>query len=207
VIGPDIGGTEDHCLTFVRKWAEAVLRQVERVRTARRKFHEEVVDRDEWQPEEWSPLDVEPKMSWRSLWAEQHILVWAAHQLEEWACRLAEVRGQQPPQRDRLLTDLRNSLEHLAESEIDDYSAVASPKKGWSLQRLPKGRLGIAVGGDRVFELIDPKILEERAVAVVRMIDAELDALEDAAVSCYLGMEEDRAEAEAFRRAGIAFDE
>jgi len=64
------------------------------------------------------------------------------------------------------------------------------------------------VGGHRVFQLIEPRTLENRAVAVVRMLDAELAALDAAVVSCYLEMEaEDRAEAEAFRRAGIAFDD
>jgi hypothetical protein len=227
VIGPEFGGAEDHCLTLVRTWAEAVLRQVERVRAVRRNFHAE--DRD-MMTEDWTPENIALQRSWRSLWAEQHTLVWAAFQLEQWTRRLAEVRGQQPPEQYRLLADLRHSLEHLAEANLADALALVphdvSPKKKmkWSLSRLPNGCLVLGVGGRRVFELIEPDTLRDRALAVLRELDAEVDADMEALAQDYLEMEaaarrEDaalrRVEAAALRHAklealrhadGIVFD-
>jgi hypothetical protein len=70
----------------------------------------------------------------------------------------------------------------------------------------------IGAGGHRAFGLIEPETLEERALAVVRKVEAELNAemeeLIDAAGERYMEM---RAEAErerrALGRAGIIWEE
>jgi hypothetical protein len=158
------------------------------------------------------PTEDDLAKDWRSLWAEEHMLVWAAHQLEEWSRRLATVRAEEPPERDQLLADLRNTLEHLHEVEFEDSCAVvppdASPRKHWSLRRLPHGRLVIGSGGRRVFDLIEPETVEERALAVVRKIDAEMDELIEAAGEHYMEMlaDEER-ERRALERAGIILEE
>jgi hypothetical protein len=124
--GPSYSGAveeaEDTCRSFVQMWAEAVMLQVERVRQIRRKANAD--GRAYERMEDWSPDALDLARTFRAQWTEEQTLVWAAHQVERWARRLAEERGEEPPPRDQVLADLRNALEHLDEAEFDGGHAV-----------------------------------------------------------------------------------
>lgn len=190
---------ESYSSTFVRTWAEAVLREVKRVRKIRKKDARDSRNHDRM--EDWSPTQEDLQRNFRSVWAEEHTLVWAAHQLEQWSQRLARERGQEPPEADPVLKQVRDALEHLDDAEFEGFYAVpgeapsenASKRKtkrdpNRSLRALPGSRLGIAVGGELAFGFINAKELEDRALAVVRAIE---DELEQEAIDRYLDMLEE----------------
>jgi hypothetical protein len=183
--GCPVTDSEDYCQFFVRIWAEAVLRQVDRVRAMRKRFH--IDDRNYERLEEWSPTEEDLQRNFRSLWAEELTLLWAAHHLERWGVRLAQERGGTPPERDDVLGNVRNALEHLDDVAFEDDHAVPGDdeKKNWSLRKLPDRRLAISLGGDSAFGLIDVHELEARALTAVNAI---IDELEQAAVDWYLEM-------------------
>jgi len=119
----------------------------------------------------WPPLtghDMFP--NWRRLWAAQHHLVWAAHQLERWVARLARERRKKVPKPDPVLADLRNALEHLDEADLDESTATASsnPARTKSLRKLLGSQLLIGTGANpgRLFDLIDSEEIEQRAWTV-----------------------------------------
>ena len=148
------------------------MRQVERVREVRRKARS--LGRAYERMEDYSPDELDLARSFRAQWTEEQTLVWAAHQVERWARRLAEERGQEPPPRDRVLADLRNALEHLDEAEFEGHHAVPS-HRSWSLRALPDSRLLIATrDAGLAFGLIDVNELESRALGVVRTVEDEL---------------------------------
>lgn len=152
------------------------MRQVQRVREIRRKSRRDV--RAAERMEDWSPDEIALAANFRAQWAEEQTLVWAAHQVERWARRLAEERGKEPPPRDQVLADLRNALEHLDEAEFAGGHAVPGDKSR-SLKALPNSRLAIETGHHLAFGLIDVDELERRALAVVGTVEDEL--MEEAA--------------------------
>jgi hypothetical protein len=102
-------------------------------------------------------------------------LVWAAYQVERWAQRLAEERGDDPPPRDEVLANVRNALEHLDEAEFEGSHAVPGLSGNRSLRKLPGERLPLFAGYNGLaFGLIDPGELERRALGVVATIEDEL---------------------------------
>jgi hypothetical protein len=111
----------------------------------------------------------------REVFAETHALVWAAHQVERWAGRLAEERGEDPPPRDEVLANVRNALEHLDEADFDGHHAVPGYSGNRSLRKLPGARLQLYTSYNGLaFGLIDPTELERRALGVVGAIEDEL---------------------------------
>lgn len=124
--------------------------------------------------EDWSPDELDLAQSSRAQWAEEHSLVWAAYQVERWAQRLAEERGEDPQPRDEVLVNVRNALEHLDEAEFKDGHAVPGHSGNRSLRKLPGDRLPIGTGYSLAFGLIDPSELERRALGVVATIEDEL---------------------------------
>lgn len=185
---------ENLCKTFVQTWAEAVIRQVRRVRELRARAAKD--GRNFERLENWSPTSEDLAQNFRAQWAEEQTLVWAAYQLERWARRLAEERKQEPPESDEVLANLRNALEHLDEAEFSNQaelitgatggwvysygrSAVPGKKTNRSLRALPSSKISIATPeGARspAFGLIDVEELERRAKAYVRRIEDELMA-------------------------------
>jgi hypothetical protein len=168
---------EEICRSFVQTWAEAVKRQVERVREVRDKDRE--LFRAYERMEDWSPDELDLAKSSRAIWAEEHTLIWAAYQVERWAQRLAEERGGEPPLRDEVLANVRNALEHLDEAGFEAGHAVPGPSGNRSLRKLPGGRLPLTTGGRLAFGLIEPGELERRSLAVVDAVENEL--MEEAA--------------------------
>ena len=172
-----VEAAEETCQSFVQMWAEAVVRQVKRVREVRRKAHS--LGRSyERMDGEWSADALDLARCFREQWAEEQALVWAAHQVERWARRLAEERGEEPPPRDQVLANLRNALEHLDEAEFEGHHAVPGDGSR-SLKELPGSQLRIATGNGLAFGLIDVSELENRALGVVRAVEDEL--MEEAA--------------------------
>lgn len=167
--------SEDTCQVFVQMWAEEVTRQVSRVRRTREKadFDWRAAER----MEDWSPSELDIAQNFRTQWAEEHTLVWAAHQLERWVCRLAEERGEEIPPRDQALANVRNALEHLDEAEFEGDDVVPG-ERSRSLRALPKSRLPLQTGfgNGLAFGLIDVKELEDRALAIVSSIEDKLMA-------------------------------
>ncbi|MGZ6840161.1 MAG: hypothetical protein ACXVHC_06865, partial [Frankiaceae bacterium] len=90
--------------------------------------------------------------------------MWAAHQLERWARRLAREQGLPQPPSDPVLTDLRNALEHLDEAELDESTASAGDhlKSNRSLRKLPGSQLiiGAPTNPRRLFDMIDSVEIE-----------------------------------------------
>ncbi len=152
------------------------MRQVGRVRQIREEARR--LGRAYERMEDWSPDVLDLARSFRAQWAEEQALVWAAHQVERWARRLAEERADEPPPRDQVLADLRNALEHLDEAEFEGGYAVPGD---WSrsLRALPGSQLWIAAGDGLAFGLIDVNELESRALGVVSTVENEL--MEEAA--------------------------
>jgi hypothetical protein len=186
--------TEEHAVLFVRTWAETVLRQIKRVNEAREKLHLDSRNYDRM--EDWSPTEEDVERAFRALWAEEHTLVWAAHQLEQWRIRLGQLRKRDGVARDTKLASLRNALEHLVEADFQDGYAVPKEGRGASfggrgkgrgLASLPHGRLAIAIGGPAIFAMLDADEVERVALCQVQAIEAEL---EQEAVERYLSLME-----------------
>ena len=164
---------EEYALFFVRLWAEAVLREVARVRDTRARA--KVNDRNYQRMEDWSPTEEDLARDFREQWAHEHTLVWAAFQLEQWQARLRTERGKQPEPEQPLLRTVRNALEHLIDAQFVDERAespASNGQKGSALRRL--NGLDIALGGESVFGHIDPAEVEAAALEVVRGIEQDL---------------------------------
>lgn len=162
---------EEACRSYVQTWAESVMRQVERVRALRKKSHSmgRAYERG------FGPDELDLARIARELFAEEHALVWAAHQVERWAQRLAEERCDDPPPHDEVLANVRNALEHLDEADFEGHHAVPGYSGNRSLRKLPGSRLQLYTGYDGLaFGLIDPGELERRALGVVAAIEDEL---------------------------------
>jgi hypothetical protein len=148
------------------------MRQVERVREVSEKDRKPF--RAYERMEDWSPDELDLARSSRAQWAEEHTLVWAAHQVGRWAQRLAEERGDDPPPRDEVLSNVRNALEHLDEAEFEGGAAVPGHSGNRSLGKLPGSRLPLSTGHNLAFALIDPSELVSRALGVVATVEDEL---------------------------------
>ncbi|MFC5959026.1 hypothetical protein ACFP51_32705 [Streptomyces pratens] len=171
--------SEEQARFFVRTWAEAVLRQAARARTIRRTAEQDSRNCDRM--EDWSPPLHVLEENFRNQWAEEHQLIWAAHQLERWDARLCRERGQQPRPEDPFLKTIRDALEHLDEVNFANGQAVAPPiltKRdkyiGRALRDLSGGVLDLALGGGTLVGGILPQAIEERGLQAVRAVEEEL---------------------------------
>ncbi|MET7563719.1 hypothetical protein ABZS95_26495 [Streptomyces sp. NPDC005479] len=167
---------EETARHFVQVWAEAVIRQAERTRAIRKK--DAVDSRNYDRNEEWSPDESQLAANYRVLWAEEHTLVWSAYQLEQWRSRLAEERGGSMPPQNQSLKLARDALEHLSEARLEGDAAMPPSDKGpkgRALRDFPNKMLSLSLGGRRLFEILDPRELDEEALKVVKSIEKELD--------------------------------
>lgn len=178
---------DDNTADFTRMWAEAVVRQVQAVRSIR--VAADLQLREAERGEDWSPTDEDLQRTWREHWVTEHTLIWAAYQLQCWAVRLGNELRSESGRRlmaskidvpdDPILRDLRNVLEHLDEANLVDYFAAADGTPGTSnrsLRRMPGEMLELVLGHHHAFQLIDPDDLERRALVVLEALDAESDA-------------------------------
>jgi hypothetical protein len=182
---------DDNVLFFVQTWAEAVVRQLERVRELREKGTALFRAAERVGMEEWDLAEEDSRRNFRVRWVEEHMLIWAAYQLERWSRRLAAERGEKPPEPDQDLARVRNALEHLDEADLEEGVAVPGPLGvNRSLRSLPGERLSIGLGfGDSRFaDLISPADLEKRALAAVKKVEDELEAEIQSQVDHYLQM-------------------
>lgn len=165
---------------FVDIWAEEVRRRVPAVTELRKKHTRDLRAAD--YGEDWSPTENDLSENFRRLWAAQHHLVWAAHQLERWAKRWSIERGESPADPDPVLADLRNALEHLDEATIDEEQATATAgdnhRRNRSLRRLPGAQLFIGTSNSLLLGLIDSADLERRALSIVTTTDQLMEEAE-----------------------------
>ncbi|MEV7359399.1 hypothetical protein [Kitasatospora sp. NPDC091276] len=144
--------------------------------------------------EDWSPTTEELEANFREQWAEEHMLVWATHQLERWEGRLRSERGQDPVAEDELLKNILDALEYLDEVDFKDGSAVPPSAAGGrvtgkALSRFPGEQLWIELHDGSGFGGVEPETVEARVLAVVRSIQ---DDLEQQDVDRYLDLLRDR---------------
>lgn len=173
--------SEEQARFFVQTWAEAVLRQAARARTIRHTAEQDSRDYD--QMEDWSPPLYLLVENFRTQWAEEHQLLWAAHQLERWDARLRRERGQEPRPQDAFLKTVRDALEHLDEVDFEDGQAVAPPaptkraeRIGRAVRDLPGGVLDLGLGPGSLVGGISAQAIEARALEAVRAVEGELAA-------------------------------
>ncbi|MFI9029912.1 hypothetical protein [Streptomyces sp. NPDC053560] len=170
---------EEQARFFVRTWAEAVLRQAERAQAIRHQARQD--DRNYERMEDWSPSMEVLERNFRAQWAEEHQLVWAAHQLERWDARLRRERGQEPRKEDPFLKDIRDALEHLDEVDFTGDQAVSPvPVKGKeyigrAIRKLPGRALDLSLGGSALVGGIPPQAIEARALEAVQAVEQELE--------------------------------
>jgi hypothetical protein len=127
---------DDDVKLFVLVWAEAVLRQLERVRAQREKSSIDLYNNERRDP--LGPSDEVLYRNFRAQSVEEHMLVWAAYQLERWTRRFATDRGEPVPEADPVLAAVRNTLEHLDEADFEKSHAVpGSLGRNTSLRSLP----------------------------------------------------------------------
>lgn len=176
---PDpVGQGEEHALFFVQTWAEAVLRQVERVREAQEKSDQDF--RNYERAEDWSPTDEELERNVRTRWAENHALVWSTYQLARWRKRLAEERGQPLPEEDVMLKTVRDALEHLDEAKFINGRAQSPEEherkqrsQGRALRDLGDG-LSLDVDTEVLFGRLSSTEIKRLAFSVVEAVEDEL---------------------------------
>jgi hypothetical protein len=174
-----VNDNEEQARFFVRTWAEAVLRQAERAQAIRRKAGQD--DRNYERMEDWSPPMEVLEENFRAQWAEEHQLVWAAHQLERWDTRLRRERGQEPRKEDPFLKDVRDALEHLDEVDFTQGQAISPvPVKGKeyigrAIRKLPGGALDLHLSGAALVGGVPPQAIEARALEAVRAVEQELE--------------------------------
>lgn len=189
-IEPEEVGAEDTAAEFVQRWAEAVIRQASRTRAIRKKAAQ-----DDWayeRCEDWSPEDWQLAANARELWTEEHMLVWSAYQLERWRARLAKERGHSAPPPNEALKLARDALEHLDEAVLGDYAATppeGGRQKGRALRQLPEAMMTLDAGGSKLFEVLDPEVIDREALAVVASIENELN---QQAIDYYTDLMRDR---------------
>jgi hypothetical protein len=167
---------DDQVRFFVRMWAEAMIRQFKRVQEQQEKRAADLWLYDH-EPLGIAPTDEDLQRNFRVRWTEEHMLIWAAHQLERWIKRLAIDRGEPSPTPDPVLADVRNAMEHLYDADFDEEGGVApvpgSLGSNWSLRRLPNGQLNIVSGGGRIgVGILTAGELEKRALGIVEKIGA-----------------------------------
>ncbi|WP_433916923.1 hypothetical protein [Streptomyces sp. NBC_01744] len=169
---------EETAAHFVQVWAEAVLRQAARTREVRKRS---AIDERAWErQDDWPGLQTEQiEANWRTVWAEEHTLVWSAYQLERWQARLAKERGEPAPPENKPLRLARNALEHLDELHLEEFSASIpegkTPKqaKRMAISSFP-GEV-LSLDGSVADEVLDHETLDREALNVVRTIQQELD--------------------------------
>lgn len=109
-------------------------------------------------------------------WVEAHLLVIAARQMVQWATKAAEDSGQ--PGSGNVLRDLRNTLEHLDQAEINaelgEAKANRAIKKHQSINNLPGSTLPLSVrgglGGLYLFDVLFVTEIEHQCRQIREMI-------------------------------------
>ncbi|MFJ6908007.1 hypothetical protein [Streptomyces griseoluteus] len=192
-VEPEVpSSAEGTAADFVRLWAEAVVRQAQRSREANRRSEvdDRMYERNDG-PALMGAINEETlRDNWRTAWAEEQTLIWAAHQLERWQARLAKERGLKAPQQNESLRLIRNALEHLDELDLDEGWAVLpeglTPKqaKRMAISSLPDNMLSL----NRPIQtkVLDPELVTTEALNVVAAVQ---DVLNDLALQHFLDLQ------------------
>ena len=172
----------DGCQVFVDVWGEEVRRRIPHVRELRQQHQQDI--RNSERLEDWSPTDHDLYVSSTELWAAEHLLLVAAHQLDRWASiRAVELAGTDST-RNETLRLLRNALEHASESEYspDSYSLIPESPRDRSLSKLTGSSIRVGSGGgSKLFGHLSLDELEQLASNVTTHIDYLIEAGDAAA--------------------------
>jgi hypothetical protein len=132
-------------------------------------------------------------ISIEAAWVEAHLLVVAAHQMENWHRRLVVERGDPARQANATLDNLRNTLEHLDEALFIDGAPIrdpASKRKHWALEKPPRPpQVNTFAEEIQVLGLLRIGDLESAALALADGIEEEVIA---PGVDAYVQVEIDR---------------
>lgn len=162
---------------YAYTWAEGTLRQVGRYLDAKRAFENAEYASDKAVAEEANLLLVDAQSA---VFVESHLLVVAAQQMRAWADRLERHEaedGSPPPSvpsaEPRLLKDLRNTVEHLADTYTGPLWARRDPQDSHrgsrSVERMPEGKIDVSPwAADKVFGVIDVDDLRRDAQRLAR---------------------------------------
>lgn len=103
-----------------------------------------------------------------AVWTEAHLLVTAAYQLHKWGLLVTSDDEEARPRGVELLAELRNSTEHLDAATLTLTDARGSKKSAWSIEKLPGGRLSLAISLEedppKIFDLVSVDEIETYAV-------------------------------------------
>ena len=174
----DVPNQYEEVRSYARRWAEGTLRQAKRYREA----YKLAFALDDC----WERLDSET-LTWEEVieasetaWVEGHLLVVAAHQMENWRRRMLEERGDLEPGENDSLNDLRNTLEHLDEALFVDGEPMRNPAskwKNWSLDKLPRTpALYLQSKRMSVLGLLKIEDLEQAGYEITEEIADEIEA-------------------------------
>ena len=150
----------DGCQFFVDVWGEEVRRRIPHVRELRQQLQQDNV-------------------SFTELWAAEHLLLVAAHQLDRWASRRAVELDGTDSARNETLRLLRNALEHASESAYspETYSLTPKSPRDQSLSKLTGSSIFVGSGGgSKLFGHLSLDELEQLASNVTTHIDHLIEA-------------------------------
>lgn len=142
------GVGDDLPLALTRSWAEATARLIVQAREQRRRFAnlENAYERSDVDGLTWDYVEEVQ----RTVWSTECLLILSASNLETWMRKLYEIRRRGAPPRIALLKQLRNSIEHLHEANIDETTWTATPANAYSERRgigaLPDGKFDVWSG-------------------------------------------------------------
>ncbi|GAA1440720.1 hypothetical protein [Leifsonia poae] len=176
---------EDVIRSLAVSWAGAVREQLHNVKERVRHFHN--VDNMYGRMDGDVTMD-ELAASWQAAWTAEALLVISADNLERWIKRLYTERGRQPRPPHPQLRALRNTIEHMDESEFDNEEWVARPGRpqGRGLGALPDPSLSISVGDrENVFGLISHDELQAIVSALIDELERELSDYAEARIAFF----------------------
>lgn len=90
--------------------------------------------------EEWSPHERDLPPALEQVWVRGYKLIMSTFQMERWSQAYRRLSGEQ--EQPMQYEDLRDALEHLAEAQFTELSAVRPPsdtgkRKNWAIDKLP----------------------------------------------------------------------
>lgn len=171
----------DGCQFFVDVWGEEVRRRISHVRELRQRHQQDI--RNNERLEDWSPTDHDLYVSSTELWAAEHLLLVAAHQLDRWASRRAAELDGTDSTLNETLRLLRNALEHASESEYspETMSLIPKSRRDRSLSKLTGSSIFLGSGDSKLFGHLSLDELEQLASNVTTHIDHLIEAGDAAA--------------------------
>lgn len=171
------GTGDDVPLMMARSWAETTAQQLHRAKQLRARFTTFDRAHERMDPIELTWEDVTNAFS--AAWIAESMLIMSASQFEVWMSKLYASRDRQPPERLPYLRELRNSIVHLDEANIDEtWTATAGTRQGerTGIGALPNRQLQLWLSGSAdVLGVISADDLEQYVRGLLSELARELD--------------------------------